>query len=392
MAAHTAAGNDPCAGQVVAAPAPLPQHSSGCCVEAAGLPQAAEEEATLDRAGSCHSSTDFSLRAASSAEVGSSSIAAASNGVPRPTPSCGGGCASEHALPATPRLRWDTRRLLSAAMAPAAAPPDLSTPCTPRPQPAAAGAGSEEPSTPCSGRYRFGDPFSPLRKATPSAPLPGRLDGGSVRCSARVSTPAAPLAWPPQAALPPPFLRAMRPCSVKLTGSVRLVGQKIIPLRGPESAAARCKPAPPVPAQGVCSQREAAAWRREPSFADLLATQHGAARHGAERGGSSPPLAAPTLPPAVLPAAPSADDLPIGVAAEMATSPRKRARKRRVPVRSDTGDATLAAAQLAPLQGSSGSSSACAPGERPDGPADPFEDGSEADGAHSGPRKAPRLH
>lgn len=143
------------------------------------------------------------------------------------------------------------------------------------------------------------------------------------------------------------------------------------------------------PISSLLSPLQAAAWRREPSFADLLATQHGAACHGAERGSS--PLAAPTLPPAVLPAAPSADDLPIGVAAEMATSPRKRARKRRVPVRSDTGDATLAAAQLPPLQGSSGSSSACAPGERPDGSADPFKDGSEADGAHSGPRKAPRC-
>lgn len=176
MAAPPAAAVNLCAGQAVATSVPTLQLPAQRQRE--GLPQPAAAAGSVD---SSDASSEGSLRAVSSGGLASTTgRAAASSGASRPAHSCAGGGASEDALPATPRLKWDSCRLRSAASA-AVTPPELRMPGTPRLQAAAAGAEGEEPSTPCPGRYRFGDPFSPPPMATPNTLMLGSLDSGCMR-------------------------------------------------------------------------------------------------------------------------------------------------------------------------------------------------------------------
>ncbi|KAL4428419.1 hypothetical protein ABPG75_002508 [Micractinium tetrahymenae] len=269
------------------------------------------------------------------------------------------------------------------------------------PQAVAARVARAEPCTPLAGRYRFGDPLvSPLAALT-SPPTLGSLGGNSMRstpagpprCSALGINPAAPPAVPPAppplAALSPRLLHAMRPCSVKLTGSVRLVGSKIIPLRASTNSGDARKPAPSVPASKGGSQRQAAAWHKELPFSDLLTPRPGIAASGAGSGSGSSPAAPLPLEPAgplAVPVAPlSARALPAGIAAEMALTPRKRSRKSLAPARAATGDD--AADTIAPpaQQGSSESGGRWSAGGRAGERADSEDD------TQSAPCKLPRC-
>jgi hypothetical protein len=153
---------------------------------------------------------------------------------------------------------------------------------------------------------------------------------------------------PPLLPLSPRALQAMRPCSVRLSGSVRLKGNSVtpvapvtvpppaaplahpaaavpaapavVPVRPKPSAAAGGGRIPKAPAPNRAASPQSSAnvpgqWRREASFADLLAPAQRAAAN--------------VVPAAAHLAAAAASQL----AAEMATSPRKRARKSLAPAR-----------------------------------------------------------
>lgn len=143
-----------------------------------------------------------------------------------------------------------------------------------------------------------------------------------------------------------------------------------------------CAPAAARPLLAVALQ--AAAWRREASFAHLIGPQPGPPSRGTGSGGDSPPPVAPPPEPAAPPTTPAGGGLPAGVGAEMAVTPRKRSRKSLAPARATAGDDALDAAAPPHKQGSSRGST-CTGGGRSGEVTD------SDDGAHSGPRKARRC-
>lgn len=169
MDAHPASAVGLCAGQAAAPAAalhPPPEHP----LRKAGAPRAA---AATGPAGSSDASSNGSLGAACTAGSGSSGRQAVSSG---------DGAASEHALPATPRLQGDSRPVHSAATVWALSPPSaLRTPSAQRLQTLRAGAASEEPCTPCPGRHLFGSPLIAPLTAPAYARVPGSLGGHGLR-------------------------------------------------------------------------------------------------------------------------------------------------------------------------------------------------------------------
>ncbi|PSC69853.1 hypothetical protein C2E20_6613 [Micractinium conductrix] len=256
----------------------------------------------------------------------------------------------------------------------------LRTPVAPvlRPQASLQSERDAASGTPRPGCYRLGTPLS-----SPAA-LSLRYVHGTPEGTPRCHPPGVLSPWPAATlALSPRPMHTMQPCSVRLTGSVRLVGDRILPLTGPKApdgnqAATPTRsttvpsPKPPLasparaPAGGpLASQPSVDVMRRELSFADMLA-------HAA------PPKAAPPPAPAALRlAGASATPPPAGLtlAAEMMLTPRKRPHKSTAPARAptgvDSGQSDGEAAEAPP----SDTADACGGGD------------SEA---HSTPRKAAR--
>lgn len=228
-----------------------------------------------------------------------------------------------------------------------------------------------EPGTPSPGTYKFGSPIgSPLAHAMVGLALGGSSTEPSPLSTPRCSILSSPITMPspPLVPLSPRALQAMRPCSVRLSGSVRLKGNSITPappappgpalpatalpaaapavmsavpaavahtvpavvpakLKPSTAVGAERMPMAPAPTRAASPQSSANApgqWRREASFADLLLS--------AQR------QAAPAPPVTARLAAAAASQL----AAEMATSPRKRARKSLAPARAaNSGDEAM---------------------------------------------------
>lgn len=267
--------------------------------------------------------------------------------------------------------------------------------------------------TPRVGRFQFGTPLSsPV--APRMLPAASTLLGGSSSHATPVRTPqnsavfgalrrTSPVAPPSPvlSALTPQVAPTMRSCSVKLSGSVRLMGTQIISMAQPSQRAFLNPALPSASSESAAraspsqqaSQQAATSWHRELSFADLLSPQ-------VQRGSTSststlplPPAASPTpLPPTASPTFPPTPFVPLrlagggaGIRVEMALSPRKRARKSQAPARAAAcADAPGAAPGALPLPG---------------GPAGEGEDvgedsalpgrGSDQD-VHSTPCKTPR--
>lgn len=159
---------------------------------------------------------------------------------------------------------------------------------------------------------------------------------------------------PPLVTLSPRVVQAMRPCAVRLTGSVRLQGNTIVPLPpagAPQAAAAATTPpytptkplrpaatpptAPHKPAKRSAptssAQSSANILRRPPPRRELSFTSL------AQPGGGTPTL----LP--LHPAPPTAAAAPASLLALMRASPRKRARKSQAPHRAAASSEDAAA-------------------------------------------------
>lgn len=268
------------------------------------------------------------------------------------------------------------------------------------------------PPTPTpAGLFQFGSPLATPVKRRPQHPQQYRQEQqeqhmlatragyasplSTPRCSI-LSPGSIPPPSPPMLCLSPRVLQSMQPCSVKLTGSVRLCGRQIIPQspHPPSQTAAwsaskaanspgaitaafwHSQPPPPSitaatperplrrlpsPAPSADAHSgtwpQAPKWHRELSFADLLCGQQ---QHGDS---SLPPLpgtaasaAAPLLP-RQLQAEPTA----AGLVAEMALTPRKRARKSMAPLRAQAaeGEAPAGATQQGEQVSCQGESDDC---------------------------------
>lgn len=233
----------------------------------------------------------------------------------------------------------------------------------------------QPPATPCTKVYRFGTPMSSLATMSSQswslhcAPAPPSAHTSPVstpRCSV-LSTSNAPPTSPPLGCPSPRLLQGVHPCAVKLTGSVRLLGNSITPLRNsqpaltspaktvPPSDCATVTPARPEPSAASGHQEagtrfnfkrpppsplrpasshsakpsSGGAWQRELSFADLLPMQLDS------RAGDSQGVSASPQRPCAAVVAPEAPALEVEVelAAEMAMTPRKRPRKSHAPLR-----------------------------------------------------------
>lgn len=221
----------------------------------------------------------------------------------------------------------------------------------------------EPPSTPQAAVFQFGSPMRSPRAVLPSPPK--LLSVG--RYHSQPTMPCPPLSleellaslppgskWappPPLAQLSPQLLLSTAPCSVRLSGSVRLRGDSITELP-PGQVPPPVEPAAaPSTVPAATPPRARRAQKAKPGRPAALQVQRaGAAAACAVSAGSSTPFTSLAGLLSVQHASAPVDPSAQSVAAEMMTTPRKRARKNTAPARAAAcdGEALLGGTTGAP--------------------------------------------